>query len=116
VEKVTDVVGLYLNPPESAVVLSVDEKSQVQALSRSQPALPMTPDLLEKRAHDYLRHGTASLFAAPNVADGPIISSTQRRHRSTEFKKLLAKSDNQVPDDLDVHIICTTTAPTNTRW
>jgi transposase len=106
VEKVTDVVGLYLNPPESAVVLSVDEKSQVQALSRSQPALPMMPGMPEKRTHDYLRHGTTSLFAALNVADGTIISSTHRRHRSTEFKKFLAKIDNQVPDDLDVHVIC----------
>ena len=106
VEKVTDVVGLYLNPPESAVVLSVDEKSQVQALSRSQPALPMMPGMPEKRTHDYLRHGTTSLFAALNVADGTIISSTHRRHRSTEFKKFLAKIDNQVPDNLDVHVIC----------
>jgi transposase len=106
VEKVQDVVGLYLDPPESAVVLSVDEKSQVQALSRSQPALPMMPGMPERRTHDYLRHGTTSLFAALNVADGTVISSTHRRHRATEFKKFLAKIDTEVPDDLDVHVIC----------
>ena len=106
VEKVTDVVGLYLDPPQCAVVLSVDEKSQVQALSRSQPALPMMPGMPEKRTHDYLRHGTTSLFAALNVADGTVISSTHRRHRSVEFKKFLAKIDAEVPDDLDVHVIC----------
>ena len=106
VEKVQDVVGLYLDPPESAVVLSVDEKSQVQALSRSQPALPMMPGMPEKRTHDYTRHGTTSLFAALNVADGTVISSTHRRHRATEFKKFLAKIDAEVPDDLDVHVIC----------
>ena len=106
VEKVQDVVGLYLDPPESAVVLSVDEKSQVQALSRSQPALPMMPGMPEKRTHDYARHGTTSLFAALNVADGTVISSTHRRHRATEFKKFLSKIDAEVPDDLDVHVIC----------
>ncbi|MBW4042770.1 MAG: IS630 family transposase [Acidobacteria bacterium] len=106
VEKVTDVVGLYLNPPEAAVVLSVDEKSQVQALSRSQPALPMMPGMPEKRTHDYFRHGTTSLFAALNVVDGTVISATHRRHRSTEFKQFLAKIDDQVPDDLAIHIIC----------
>ena len=74
-EKVHDVVGLYLDPPESAVVLCVDEKSQVQALARSQPALPMMPGMPEKRTHDYVRHGTTSLFAALNVADGTVISS-----------------------------------------
>lgn len=106
VEKVYDVVGLYLNPPESAVVLSVDEKSQVQALSRSQPAFPMMPGMPEKRTHDYARHGTTSLFAALNVDDGTVIASTHRRHRATEFKKFLAKIDNQVPDGLDVHVVC----------
>lgn len=81
VEKVHDVVGLYLDPPESAVVLCVDEKSQVQALARSQPALPMMPGMGEKRTHDYVRHGTTSLFAALNVADGTVIAATHRRHR-----------------------------------
>src|SRR5450755_230492 len=80
VEKVYDVVGLYLNPPEAAVVLCVDEKSQVQALARSQPAFPMMPGMPEKRTHDYLRHGTTSLFAAFNTADGSVISATHRRH------------------------------------
>lgn len=106
VEKVHDVVGLYLNPPESAVVLCVDEKSQVQALARSQPAFPMMPGMPEKRTHDYVRHGTTSLFAAMNVADGTVISATHRRHRSVEFKKFLVKIDHEVPADLDVHIVC----------
>ena len=106
VEKVYDVIGLYLNPPEAAVVLSVDEKSQVQALARSQPAFPMMPGMPEKRTHDYVRHGTTSLFAAFNVADGSVISSLHRRHRSTEFKKFLVKIDTEVSDDLDVHLIC----------
>ena len=106
VDKTYDVVGLYLNPPESAVVLCVDEKSQVQALGRSQPAFPMMPGMPEKRTHDYVRNGTTSLFAAFNTADGTVISSLHRRHRSTEFKKFLAKIDQEVPADLDVHLIC----------
>jgi len=120
VEKVYDVVGLYLNPPASAVVLSVDEKSQVQALARSQPAFPMMPGMPEKRTHDYVRHGTTSLFAAFNTADGTVISSLHRRHRSTEFKKFLAKIDAAVPDHLDVHLICdnysTHKHPSVTTW
>ncbi len=92
VEKVYDIVGLYLDPPEAAVVLCVDEKSQVQALARSQPAFPMMPGMPEQRTHDYLRHGTTSLFAALNTADGSVISSTHRRHRAIEFKKFLARS------------------------
>ena len=106
VDKAYDVVGLYLNPPESAVVLCVDEKSQVQALGRSQPAFPMMPGMPEKRTHDYVRNGTTSLFAAFNTADGTVISSLHRRHRSTEFKKFLAKIDQEVPADLAVHLIC----------
>lgn len=106
VDKVHDIVGLYLDPPESAVVLSVDEKSQVQALARSQPAFPMMPGMPEKRTHDYVRHGTTSLFAALNVEDGSVIASTHRRHRATEFKKFLTKIDSQVPEHLDVHVIC----------
>ena len=106
VDKVFDVVGLYLDPPEAAVVLCVDERSQVQALARSQPAFPMMPGLPEKRTHDYLRHGTTSLFAAFNTADGTVISSLHRRHRAVEFKKFLAKIDGQVPAELDVHLIC----------
>lgn len=106
VEKVYDVVGLYLNPPEGAVVLSVDEKSQVQALARSQPAFPMMPGMCERRTHDYLRHGTTSLFAAFNTQDGTVISSLHRKHRTIEFKKFLTKIDSQVPAHLDVHLIC----------
>ena len=106
VEKVYDVVGLYLNPPEAAVVLCVDEKSQVQALSRSQPAFPMMPGMPEKRTHDYVRHGTTSLFAAFNTADGTVISSLHRRHRAVEFRKFLAKIDAHVPEDLEVHLVC----------
>jgi len=106
VDKVFDVVGLYLNPPEAAVVLCVDEKSQVQALARSQPAFPMMPGMPERRTHDYVRHGTTSLFAAFNTTDGTVISSLHRRHRTIEFKKFLAKIDAEVPDDLDVHLVC----------
>ncbi len=106
VQKVYDVVGLYIDPPEAAVVYCVDEKSQVQALARSQPALPMMPGMPEKRTHDYVRHGTTSLFAALGAADGSVISSLHRRHRSIEFKKFLAKIDADVPADLDIHLIC----------
>jgi transposase len=106
VDKVYDVVGLYLNPPDAAVVLCVDEKSQVQALGRSQPAFPMMPGMPEKRTHDYVRNGTTSLFAAFNIDDGTVISSLHRRHRSIEFKKFLAKIDAEVPTDLAVHLIC----------
>ena len=106
VDKVFDVVGLYLNPPEAAVVLCVDEKSQVQALARSQPAFPMMPGMPEKRTHDYVRHGTTSLFAAFNTTDGTVISSLHRRHRTVELKKFLAKIDTEVPHDLDVHLVC----------
>lgn len=120
VEKVYDIVGLYLDPPECAVVLSVDEKSQVQALSRSQPAFPMMPGMPEKRTHDYFRHGTTSLFAAMNVEDGTVIASTHRRHRATEFKKFLAKIDQNVPEHLDIHVVCDNYAthkhPTVKTW
>jgi transposase len=120
VEKVYDIVGLYLDPPEAAVVLSVDEKSQVQALARSQPAFPMMPGMPEKRTHDYVRHGTTSLFAALNVDDGTVISALHRRHRAVEFKKFLAKIDTEVPDHLDVHLICdnygTHKHPIVTKW
>jgi transposase len=105
VDKVFDVVGLYLNPPEGAVVPCVDEKSQVQALARSQPAFPMMPGMPERRTRDYVRHGVTSVFAAFNTADGTV-SSLHRRHRTIEFKKFLAKIDQQVPDDLDVHLVC----------
>ena len=120
VEKVYDICGLYLNPPEHAVVLSVDEKSQVQALARSQPAFPMMPGMCDRRTHDYLRHGTTSLFAAFNVADGTVIASTHRRHRAVEFKKFLTKIDAEVPAHLDVHLVCdnygTHKSPAIRRW
>jgi transposase/transcriptional regulator with XRE-family HTH domain len=120
VEKVYDVVGLYLNPPEHAVVLCVDEKSQVQALARSQPALPMMPGMPEKRTHDYVRHGTTTLFAAFNIADGKVISATHRRHRAQEFRKFLNKIDDQVPEDLDIHLVCdnygTHKSPAIKKW
>ena len=106
VEKVFDVVGLYLDPPESAVVLCVDEKSQVQALARTSPVLPMMLGMPERRTHDYVRHGVTSLFAAFNIADGMVISAVHRRHRAVEFKKFLARIDAEVPADLDVHLVC----------
>jgi transposase len=120
VDKVFDVVGLYLNPPEGAVVLCVDEKSQVQALARSQPAFPMMPGMPEKRTHDYVRHGVTSLFAAFNTADGTVISALHRRHRTIEFKKFLTKIDAEVPADLDVHLVCdnygTHKSPAINKW
>jgi transposase len=106
VEKVVDVVGLYHDPPEKAVVLCVDEKSGTQALDRSQPVLPMMPGMPERRSHDYVRHGTTSLFAAFNIADGRVISSLHRRHRAAEFRKFLARIDKAVPAELDVHLVC----------
>jgi transposase len=104
VEKVVDVVGLYHNPPDKAVVLCVDEKSPIQALDRSQPVLPMMPGLPERRTHDYLRHGITSLFAAFNIADGSVISELHRRHRAIEFRKFLAAIDKAMPAGLDVHL------------
>lgn len=106
VEKVVDVVGLYHNPPEKAVVLCVDEKSQVQALDRSQPVLPMMPGMPERRTHDYARHGVVDLFAAFNIADGAVISQLHPRHRAVEFKKFLIAIDKAVPAELDVHLVC----------
>ncbi|QBI53541.1 IS630 family transposase [Streptomonospora litoralis] len=106
VEKVVDVVGLYHNPPERAVVLCVDEKSQMQALDRSQPVLPMMPSAPERVTHDYVRHGTTSLFAAFNIADGTVITELHRRHRAAEFKKFLISIDKAVPAELDIHLVC----------
>ncbi|WP_203888317.1 IS630 family transposase, partial [Planotetraspora kaengkrachanensis] len=114
VDKVVDVVGLYHNPPERAVVLCVDEKSQIQALDRSQPVLPMMPGTPERRTHDYLRHGITSLFAAFNIADGTVISQLHRRHRAVEFKKFLVAIDKAVPAELDVHLVCDNYATHNT--
>ncbi|WP_187145264.1 IS630 family transposase [Streptomyces sp. So13.3] len=106
VDKVHDVVGLYLDPPERALVFCVDEKSQIQALDRSQPVLPMMPGVPERATHDYVRAGTTTLFAALEVATGKVIGSLHRRHRAEEFKKFLIKLDKEVPADLDVHLIC----------
>jgi transposase len=106
VDKLFDVVGLYVNPPDGAIVLCTDEKSQIQALDRSQPVLPMMPGMPERRTHDYVRNGITTLFAAFNTATGEVISSVHRRHRATEFKKFLAKIDKEVPEQLDIHLIC----------
>jgi transposase len=106
VDKVHDVVGLYLDPPERALVFCVDEKSQIQALDRSQPVLPMMPGVPERATHDYVRAGTTTLFAALEVATGKVIGSLHRRYRAEEFKKFLIKLDKEVPDGLDVHLIC----------
>jgi transposase len=106
VDKIVDVVGLYHHPPEKAVVLCVDEKSQVQALDRSQPVLPILPGTPARMTHDYIRNGVTSLFAAFNVTTGEVIADLHRRHRAIEFKKFLATIDKNVPDDLDVHIVC----------
>jgi transposase/transposase-like protein len=105
IEKVRDIVGLYLNPPDRALVLSVDEKSQIQALDRTQPLLPMRPGQVERRTHDYERHGTTSLFAALDVQTGKVIGKCQRRHRSVEFRRFLDTIEANVPTDLDVHLI-----------
>jgi len=105
VEKVRDIVGLYLDPPDRAVVLCVDEKSQIQALDRTQPLLPMRPGQAERRTHDYKRHGTLSLFAALDVQVGKIVGRCFRRHRAQEFRKFLDTVEGHVPADLDVHLI-----------
>ena len=105
VEKVRDIVGLYLDPPDRAVVLCVDEKSQIQALDRTQPLLPMRPGQAERRTHDYKRHGTLSLFAALDVKVGKVIGRCFRRHRAEEFRKFLDTVEARVPADLEVHLI-----------
>ena len=105
VEKVRDVVGLYMTPPDKALVLCVDEKTQIQALERTQPMLPMTYGLPETRTHDYVRHGTTTLFAALDVATGKVIGKLKRRHRSEDFISFLRHIDSVVPADLDVHLI-----------
>jgi transposase len=120
VEKVRDVVGLYLDPPERAVVLCVDEKSQIQALDRTAPTLPMLPGTPARATHDYKRHGTSSLFAALEVATGKVIGSLHARHRAVEFKKFLQLLDREVPAELDVHLIldnyATHKTPAIKRW
>jgi transposase len=105
IEKVRDIVGLYLHPPERALVLCVDEKSQIQALDRTQPLLPMRLAQPERRTHDYARHGTTSLFAALDVKTGTVIGDCHARHRSLEFRNFLRTIDDAVPKDLDLHLI-----------
>ena len=105
VDKVRDIVGLYMSPPTNALVLCVDEKSQIQALDRTQPLLPMRPGQVERRTHDYQRHGTTSLFAALNILSGKVIGEMHSRHRSIEFRKFLDTIEAEVPKDLDIHLI-----------
>jgi transposase len=105
VAKVRDVVGLYVSPPQHAIVLCVDEKSQIQALDRSQPMLPMRPGQVARRSHDYTRHGTTSLFAALDIATGHVIGKCYGRHRAAEFRKFLDEIEAAVPADLDVHLV-----------
>jgi transposase len=105
VEKVRDIVGLYLNPPDRALVMCVDEKSQIQALDRTRPLLPMRPGQAERRTHDYVRHGTTSLFAALDTKTGKVIGQCHKRHRSVEFRKFLDTIEASVPANLDVHLI-----------
>ncbi len=105
VDKVRDIVGLYLAPPDRALVLCVDEKSQIQALDREQPVLPMMPGMAERRTHNYVRHGTASLFAALDVASGFVIGKCYKRHRVSEFLDFLKEIDTRVPDGIDIHIV-----------
>ena len=120
VDKVRDIVGLYLNPPDRALVLCVDEKSQIQALDRTQPLLPMRPGHPERRTHDYVRHGTTSLFAALDLKTGEVIGECHRRHRAVEFRKFLATIDRLVPKHLDVHLVldnyATHKTPAIQRW
>jgi transposase len=120
VEKVRDVVGLYLNPPEAAVVLCVDEKTQIQALDRTAPVLPLLPGTPQRMTHDYTRHGTTSLFAALDVASGNVITDMSKQHRSAEFVKFLKTIDRQVPAEQAVHLImdnyATHKTPAVHRW
>ncbi|WP_455229607.1 IS630 family transposase [Geopseudomonas aromaticivorans] len=104
-DKVVDVVGLYLNPPDNALVLSVDEKTQIQALDRTQPMLPLKPGQVERRTHDYKRHGTASLYAAFDILTGKVIGRITQRHRAKEFLDFLRQIDRSTPAELDLHVI-----------
>ena len=120
IEKVRDIVGLYLNPPDKAMVLCVDEKSQIQALDRSQPLLPMRPGQVERHTHDYVRHGTTSLFAALDAQTGRVIGQLHRRHRSKEFLRFLKTIDAAVPATMEAHLILdnygTHKTPAVRRW
>lgn len=120
VEKVRDIVGLYMNPPEHAVVFSFDEKPQIQALERAQPVLPMDFGMPERQTHNYIRHGTVDLFAALNVATGEVLARTKKQHRAKDFIAFLREIDRNVEDDLDVHVILDNLsahkAPVVQRW
>jgi len=120
IDKVRDIVGLYLNPPQHALVLSVDEKAQIQALDRTQPILPLRPGIAQRQTHDYRRHGTTSLFAALDVRSGTVIGELHQRHRSIEFKGFLQRIDREVPAELEVHVILdnysTHKTPLIQRW
>lgn len=120
IEKVRDIVGLYLHPPDKALVLCVDEKTQIQALDRTQPVLPLRPGHAERRTHDYTRHGTTTLFAAFNTASGKVISAFHQRQRAREFRKFLTTIETRVPPRLDVHVILdnssTHKTPAIHRW
>src|SRR5256886_11583534 len=120
IEKVRDIVGLYLQPPDKALVLCVDEKAQIQALDRSQPILPLRPGRIERRTHDYTRHGTTTLFAALNTKRGKVIGEFHQRQRAREFRKFLTTIDTRVPARLDVHLILdnssTHKTPAIHRW
>ena len=118
--KVRDVVGLYLDPPERALVLCVDEKTQIQALNRTQPVFPMLPGTPARASHDYVRHGNSSLYAALDLDSGQVTGSLHTRHRATEFLAFLRKIDAEVPADLDVHLVLdnasTHKTPAVKRW
>jgi len=120
IEKVRDIVGLYVNPPDAAVVLCVDEKTQVQALDRTAPTLPLVPGTPERRTHDYKRNGTTNLYAALDVASGNVIADLTPRHRAEEFRRFLNLIDKHVPDGLDVHVVLdnqsTHKTPSIQRW
>jgi transposase len=120
VDKVKDVVGLYLAPPERAVVLCVDEKSQIQALDRTSPILPMLPGTPERATHDYKRHGTSSLYAALDITTGKVIGELHAKHRAIEFKRFLATIDREVPEEFEVHLVLdnasTHKTPAIQRW
>ena len=120
IEKVRDVVGLYLHPPEAALVLCVDEKSSIQALDRPAPILPLLPGVPRRQTHDYVRHGTTNLYAALDVASGKVIAQLTARHRAIEFQRFLAQVDRAVPAGLDLHVICDNSSTHKTpgiqRW
>lgn len=115
VDKVQDIVGLYMAPPNRAIVLCVDEKSRIQALDRDQPVLPVAPGVAERRTHSYIRHGTTSLFAALDIATGAVIGKCYKRHRATEFLDFLQRIDREMPKGLDVHIVMDNYATTRRR-